>query len=94
MISGGEGSSATRHKFFKCEMIDSRENTLKFELETRAWIKTEAGVKVFLSYFNKTTDCTYNVQSDNSDRSRHGILRERATVPRGRFVPDCGRSGA
>ena len=23
--------------------------------------------------------------------SRHGILRERASVARGRFVPDCGR---
>jgi hypothetical protein len=23
--------------------------------------------------------------------ARHGILRERASVARGRFVPDCGR---
>ena len=47
MISGGKGSSATEHKFLKCEIIDSSENTLKFELEIRAWFKTEAGVKVF-----------------------------------------------
>ena len=61
MISGGEGSSATRHKFMKWEVIDSSENTLRFELEIRAWFKTEAGVKCL----NKTT---YNVQSNNSDR--------------------------
>ena len=70
MISGGEGSSTTRHKVLKCEIINSSENTLKFELEIRAWLKTEAGVKVFLSSLNKPTDCTYNVQSGNSDRSQ------------------------
>ena len=72
MISGGEGSSATRHKFLKWEILDLIENTLEFELEIRAWFKTEAGVKVFLSSLNKTTDCTYNVQSDNSNRRQSG----------------------
>ena len=65
VISGGEGSSATRHKFLKCELIDSSENSLKIELEIRAWFKTEAGVKCL----NKTT---YNVQSDNYDSRQSG----------------------
>ena len=43
-------------------MMDSRKITLKFELEIRAGVITEAGMKVFLSSLNKTTDCLFNAQ--------------------------------
>ena len=60
------------YKIVKCEMKDSSENTLKFELEIRAAVKTEAEVKVFLSSLNNTTGCTFNVQSGNADRRQSG----------------------
>ena len=69
MISGGEGSSATRHKFLKCELIDSSENTLKFELEIRAWFKTEAGVTKPLTahiMFKVTTLTGDNLEVEHS----------------------------
>ena len=47
------------------------ENTLeeiKYLLEVRVNVRDQASVKVFLSEFNESTYCTFNMQSGKPDR--------------------------
>ena len=55
-------------------------------------IESDININVIISYtgcftMNDTKVSCYFTGWE----ARHGILRERASVARGRFVPDCGR---
>ena len=60
------------YKIMKCEMMDSSENTLKFDLEIRSGVKTQAEVKLILYSLNISSGCTFNVQSGKADKRQSG----------------------
>ena len=43
---------------------------VKFDIELRVNVNMEEGVKTFLSDFNKSSQCTFNMRSGRQDRSQ------------------------
>ena len=45
---------------------------MKFDLEIRSGVKTQAEVKLILYSLNKSSGCTFNVQSGKADKRQSG----------------------
>ena len=73
---GGAGTDVVRdlmppdfeYKIVTCQVLDVSENSLKFDLEVRVDVKTEAEVKLFLSSFNTSSGCSFNLQGGRADK--------------------------
>ena len=57
------------YKVIQYEIHGNSVDDFKFELETRVDVSEKENVKSFLSDFNESSRCTFNIQDGKADRS-------------------------
>ena len=60
------------YKVVNSIVTEQNEQNVKFDIEIRVNVNTQEGVKLFLSQFNQSSQCTFNQQSGRPDKSESG----------------------